>query len=243
MSVLLHILYHDDCLVAVNKPAGMLVHRSWLDTHETRFVMQTLRDQIGQYVYPLHRLDRPTSGVLLFALNPETARQMAVQFEQQRIEKHYLAVVRGWLLGEGRIDYALKEPLDKIADCMAEPDKAAQTAVSDYRCLGVAELPYACGPHPSSRFSLMRLSPLTGRKHQLRRHLKHVFHPILGDSNYGDKKQNRALAAYTGVRRLMLHAHSLVFTHPQAGGQVRVEAPTDAVWQQMEDILQFRLPE
>ena len=105
---MLEILYQDDVLVAVNKPAGMLVHRSWLDRHETQFVMQTLRDQIGQRVYPIHRLDRPTSGVLLFALNSEIANLLCQQFEQKQIEKQYLAVVRGYVTGHGEIDYPLK---------------------------------------------------------------------------------------------------------------------------------------
>ena len=113
---MLEILYQDEYLVVVNKPAGMLVHRSWLDTHETQFVMQTLRDQIGQYVFPIHRLDRPTSGVLLFALNSEIANLMCQQFEQKTVQKSYLAIVRGYLQGEGQIDYPLKIQLDKIAD-------------------------------------------------------------------------------------------------------------------------------
>ena len=130
---MLEILYQDEYLVAVNKPAGMLVHRSWLDTHETQFVMQTLRDQIGQHVFPIHRLDRPTSGVLLFALNSEIANLMCQQFEEKTVQKSYLAIVRGYLQGEGQIDYPLKIQLDKIADKFAQEDKAPQEAVTDYR--------------------------------------------------------------------------------------------------------------
>lgn len=124
----LNLLYQDEYLVAVNKPAGMLVHRSWLDRHETQFVMQTLRDQIGQHVFPIHRLDRPTSGVLLFALNGEIAKLLCEQFEQKQVEKSYLAVVRGYLKEQGRIDYPLKVQLDKIADKFAQQDKAPQDA-------------------------------------------------------------------------------------------------------------------
>ncbi len=239
----LPILYQDDTLVAICKPAGMLVHRSWLDQHETRFAMQTLRDQIGQHVFPVHRLDRPTSGVLLFALNSHTARLLSQQFEAQQIRKSYLAIVRGWLHGSGRIDYPLKETLDKIADCMADHNKPPQSAITDYRCLGLSELPYPCGPHPSSRFSLLQLQPHSGRKHQLRRHLKHLFHPILGDSNYGDKKQNRALAAHTGIPRLLLHAESLSFQHPHNGTALTLNAPVDNDWQHIAAIMAFRQPE
>ena len=128
---MLEILYQDEYLVAVNKPAGMLVHRSWLDTHETQFVMQTLRDQIGQHVFPIHRLDRPTSGVLLFALNSEIANLMCQQFEQKTVQKSYLAIVRGYLQDEGQIDYPLKIQLDKIADKFAQEDKAPQEAVTE----------------------------------------------------------------------------------------------------------------
>ena len=134
---MLEILYQDEYLVAVNKPAGMLVHRSWLDTHETQFVMQTLRDQIGQHVFPIHRLDRPTSGVLLFALNSEMANLMCQQFEQKTVQKSYLAIVRGYLQGEGRIDHPLKIQLDKIADKFAQEDKAPQEAVTDYEGLKI----------------------------------------------------------------------------------------------------------
>lgn len=167
---MIEILYQDDDLVVVNKPAGMLVHRSWLDSHETVFVMTTLRDQFGCHVYPVHRLDRPTSGALLFALSSEVARTLSVQFEQHTVEKSYLAVVRGYLLGAGRIDYPLKVKLDKIADKFADTDKAPETAITDYQNLATCELPIISTPrYATSRYSLMSLTPITGRKHQLRR--------------------------------------------------------------------------
>lgn len=228
----LEILYQDDDLIAINKPAGMLVHRSWLDKNETRFAMQTLRDQIGQHVFPIHRLDRPTSGVLLFALNSETARLMSEQFEQQLIQKTYLAVVRGYLQGKARIDYPLKVILDKIADKFSQ-EKEAQTAITDYNGLATIEMPYAIGKHQTARFSLVELSPKTGRKHQLRRHMKHLFHPIIGDSKYGDLHQNRALAEKSGVNRLMLHARTLNFTHPKSLQKIEIIAPLDKQWQQL----------
>lgn len=136
----LDILYQDNSLIAINKPAGVLVHRSWLDKHETVFAMQTLRDQIGQHVFPIHRLDRPTSGVLLFALNSETARIMSEQFEQHLVQKTYLAVVRGYLQGSAQIDYPLKVILDKIADKFSQ-EKEAQAAITDYKGLATVEMP------------------------------------------------------------------------------------------------------
>lgn len=236
---MLEILYQDEVLVAVNKPAGMLVHRSWLDRHETQFVMQTLRDQIGQLVYPIHRLDRPTSGVLLFALNSEIANLLCLQFEQKQIEKQYLAVVRGYVTGHGEIDYPLKAQLDKIADKFSQPDKAPQSAVTFYEGLQTVEMPYGVGRYATSRYSLVRLIPQTGRKHQLRRHMKHIFHPILGDTQYGDLHQNRALMEHTGCARLLLHAEKLTFVHPLTQRPMTIQAGLDAQWQNLVQTFQW----
>ena len=236
---MLEILYQDEVLVAVNKPAGMLVHRSWLDRHETQFVMQTLRDQIGPRVYPIHRLDRPTSGVLLFALNSEIAHKLCQQFEQKQIEKQYLAVVRGYVTGHGEIDYPLKVQLDKIADKFSQPDKAPQSAVTFYEGLQTVEMPYGVGRYATSRYSLVRLIPQTGRKHQLRRHMKHIFHPILGDTQYGDLHQNRALMEHTGCARLLLHAEKLTFVHPLTQRPMTIQAGLDAQWQNLMQTFQW----
>ena len=236
---MLEILYQDEVLVAVNKPAGMLVHRSWLDRHETQFVMQTLRDQIGQRVYPIHRLERPTSGVLLFALNSEIANLVCPQFEQKQIEKQYLAVVRGYVTGHGEIDYPLKVQLDKIADKFSQPDKAPQSAVTFYEGLQTVEMPYGVGRYATSRYSLVRLIPQTGRKHQLRRHMKHIFHPILGDTQYGDLHQNRALMEHTGCARLLLHSEKLTFVHPLTQRPMTIQAGLDAQWQNLVQTFQW----
>lgn len=226
-DVSLSILYEDVGLVAVNKPAGMLVHRSWLDKHETVFVMTTLRDMLGQHVFPVHRLDRPTSGALLFAKSSTVARTLSEQFEAHTVQKSYLAIVRGHLLGEGRIDYPLKLKLDKIADKFADKDKAPEPAMTDYQHLAGCEMPFVSTPrYATSRYSLMRLVPITGRKHQLRRHMTHLFHPIVGDTTHGDTAQNKAVERFTGVSRLLLHAHELAFDGMN-GQRVRVVAPVD----------------
>ncbi|MCO6524556.1 MAG: tRNA pseudouridine(65) synthase TruC [Candidatus Schmidhempelia sp.] len=224
---MLEIIYQDNYLVAINKPSGWLVHRSWLDKNEKVVVMQTLRDQIGQHVFPVHRLDRPTSGVLLFALSAEIARNLAEQFANSHIEKRYLAIVRGFLIDEAVIDYPLVEELDRIADKFAQRNKSAQTAISYYKGLATFELPIAVGRYPTARYSLVELNPKTGRKHQLRRHLKHIFHPIIGDSKYGDLHQNRAFSQYFGVKRLMLHAESMSFTHPISQQRQIIKARTE----------------
>lgn len=228
----LDILYRDDELIAVNKPEGMLVHRSWLDKAETVFIMQTLRDQIGQHVFPLHRLDRPTSGVLLFALNSKMAKTMCELFEHHQMEKGYLAIVRGYLQGKGRVDYPLKVILDKVADKFSQ-EKEAQEAITDYRGLATVEMPYPTGKYSTARYSLVELFPQTGRKHQLRRHLKHLFHPIIGDTKYGDLHQNRALSEQSGVNRLMLHSHFLNFIHPKTLQKIHIKAPLDRQWKQL----------
>lgn len=229
----LPLLYQDECLVAINKPSGLLVHRSLIDKHETQFAVQLLRDQIGQKVYPVHRLDRPTSGVLLFALDAVTACALTEQFTKGLVQKTYLALVRGYCASAGVIDYPLKEELDAIADAKANPDKPAQAAISYYRSLQQFELPFASAKHPTSRYSLLELQPKTGRKHQLRRHLKHIFHPILGDTTHGDSQQNKLFREHFGCERLMLHAQALQVQHPINQVNVLLQAPLTEEFKQV----------
>ncbi|OCG39859.1 tRNA pseudouridine(65) synthase TruC [Gilliamella sp. Bif1-4] len=232
------ILYQDDDLIAINKPSGWLVHRSWLDKTETVFVMQTLRDQIGQHVFPIHRLDRPTSGVLLFALSSDVARIMSEEFAKKQIEKTYHAIVRGYVEGEAVINYPLVEELDKIADKFTNKNKPAQDAVTFYKSISKIEVPIKVGKFETARYSFVELKPQTGRKHQLRRHMKHIFHPILGDSKHGDLHQNRAFATYFNIKRLMLHASKLEIKHPIQHKPMIIEAKLDQSWQDI--LLNFK---
>ena len=222
MDEQLEILYRDEWLVAVNKPSGLLVHRSWIDKDETRFALQMLRDQIGQYVYPVHRLDKPTSGVLLFALDADTARRMGEAFESGSVRKEYLAVVRGYTDEGGRIDYPLKELHDKMTDAKARRDKEAQEAVTVYERLATVELPIPVGRYQSARYSLVRLWPETGRKHQLRRHMKHLLHPIAGDTKYGRTEHNNLFREHLGCHRLLLASTAMDLTHPATGEPLRI---------------------
>lgn len=220
----LRILYQDEHIVAIDKPSGMLVHRSFLDKHETVFVMQTLRDQLGRHVFPVHRLDRPTSGVLVFALSGEVARLLGAQQEKQQWRKYYLAVVRGFLSQGGELDYPLKEELDKIADKFSRNDKAPQQAISRYQPLQQVELPIPVSKYPAARYSLVALQPLTGRKHQLRRHLAHLRHPIVGDTSHGDGKHNALFKQHFNCRRLLLVAKQLQLPHPVTAETLQLSA-------------------
>nr|WP_216601809.1 tRNA pseudouridine(65) synthase TruC [Vibrio coralliilyticus] len=243
MCVILDIVFQDEYFVAVNKPAGMLVHRSWLDKHETQFVMQTLRDQIGQHVFPLHRLDRPTSGVLIFALSSDVASQVMPMFANHEMAKTYHAIVRGWIEEAGRLDYALKVELDKIADKHASQEKVAQEAITDYHTLAKAEIPYSTGKFPTTRYCLMELKPLTGRKHQLRRHMAHLRHPIVGDTTHGDGKHNKLFREAYDSHRLLLHASRLEFVHPFTNQTVLIKAKVDDTWQKICDEFAWQMPE
>lgn len=229
----LKILYQDEYLVAVDKPPGLFVHRSFMDKDEIYFALQLIRDQIGQYVYPLHRLDRPTSGVLLFALTQDVARLMGQAFSDRNIQKTYYALTRGHLLNDGEIDYPLKEKLDELGDKNVSRDKAAQSAITHYQSIATASLQVPLGKYTSVRYSLIKCLPHTGRRHQIRRHLAHLRFPIIGDINYGDNKQNPFFGEYFGFKRLMLIAKRVDFTHPITGQAIAIEAEFDEQWQQL----------
>ncbi|WP_258405666.1 tRNA pseudouridine(65) synthase TruC [Shewanella zhangzhouensis] len=226
----IEILYEDEAMVAIHKPAGLLVHRTYLARKEHWFAMQLTRDLVGCHVFPVHRLDRPTSGVLLFAKSSEVANSLCGQFASHNIRKHYLALVRGNMFDAGVLDYALKEELDELADKDVDPDKPAQEAITAYRPLLNSEIPYSSGRYPSSRFALMHLQPQTGRKHQLRRHMAHLRHPIVGDTTHGDGKQNRFFREHFGVNRLWLIAKRLELTHPLTGGPIAIETELEPEW-------------
>ena len=222
---MLDILYRDDFLVAINKPAGLLVHRSDIDRHETRFAVQLLRDQIGQRVHPLHRLDKGTSGVLLFALDSASAREVGGQFERNEIGKRYLAIVRGWPPEAGVIDHALSRQFDDYGrKFSADSPTEALPAVTGYRRLATVELPDAVDRYPTARYALVELLPKTGRQHQLRRHLKHIAHPIIGDATWGKGIHNRFFQQRFGCGRLLLACTGIELRHPQDGRILSITA-------------------
>jgi tRNA pseudouridine65 synthase len=223
----LPVLYRDDRLVVVNKPSGLLVHRSVVDRHETRFAVQILRDQIGQRVFPVHRLDKGTSGALVFALDRETAAALAAQFASGEVRKRYLAVVRGWPDEQGVIDH----PLDAVADdALGAQPSGAREATTIYRRLATTELPYRVDRYTTSRYALLELEPRTGRRHQLRRHLAHLSHPIVGDSTYGKGRHNRLFRNLFGSQRMLLACVRLQVRHPASGESLDIDAPLDGAF-------------
>jgi len=223
----LEILYRDTYFVAINKPSGLLVHKSPIDKHETAFALQLVRDQIGQYVYPVHRLDKPTSGVLLFALSSEIAKTMSELFRSNEVHKEYMAIVRGYTKEKELIDYPLKQMLDTREQKEQGITKEAQEAQTDYERLATVELPYAVSRYPVARYSLVKLSPKSGRKHQLRRHMKHIFHPIVGDTKHGRGEHNQLFREKFDCHRLLLHAQKMAFVHPVSKKELLISAPMD----------------
>jgi tRNA pseudouridine65 synthase len=226
MDFKLQILFQDDHLIAIHKPNGLLVHRSKIAKDADVFALQLLRDQIGQKVYPAHRLDRKTSGVLLFSLDQETNSKMQQMFAEGRVAKKYLAIVRGFTNDAGLIDYPLKKDDDTL-----------QEARTSYKTLMQSEIDIPFGKHPSSRYSLLEVSPETGRMHQIRKHLAHIFHPIIGDRPHGCNKQNRFFKEKWAMETMLLHASQIQFRHPQSGDEILIRSKAEGEFLRMLGVL------
>lgn len=223
----LSLLHLDERLAAVAKPAGLLVHPSGLDAHARQTALELLRDQLGQRLWPLHRLDKATSGVLLFARDAPAAREWGLAFEQGRIRKRYLALVRGWPDEHGEIDQPLARDPERPSG-----GQELVPALTRYRRLASFEWPFRVDErHPASRYALMEVEPLTGRRHQIRRHFKHIAHPLVGDTTHGKGAHNRAVAAWLGTQRLWLHCEWMEL--PTARGPLRITAPCGPEWRRL----------
>ncbi len=209
----LEIIYRDEHFVAINKPNGLLVHRTYIAAKEDVFAMQLLRDQIGQRVYTVHRLDRKTSGVLLFALSKEVAALLQEAFVSKTIEKKYLAIVRGYFPGDLELDYPLTNDRGK-----------KQNAETRFKLIKTTEVPIPFGKHQTSRYSLIEAYPQTGRQHQIRKHCAHLNHPIIGDRPHGCNKQNRLFKERWGMTKMMLHAAQVKLVHPVAETPLVIKA-------------------
>ncbi len=227
---MLEIIYEDEHLIAINKPHGLLVHRSKIANDANEFALQMLRDQVGRHVNPTHRLDRKTGGVLLFAFDKETEIAMQKQFQESLVVKSYLAIVRGYAPLAMEIDYPL-----------AKENGTLQDAKTNFVTLQQSEIPLAIGKHPTSRYSLVKANPKTGRMHQLRKHFAHIFHPIIGDRPHGCNKQNRYFKEHLQMNTMLLHALDLSFTHPVSQQPVKIEATIQSEFKRMMDLMGFIL--
>lgn len=230
----LELLYQDEQLAVVNKPAGLMVHDSKLARGESEFLADQLREQLGVPVFLVHRLDRATSGCLLFAFDRDTASTLGKQLMSQAFAKHYLAVCRGWPAADA---FDLDYPIDGGP---GKPEcKPAQTR---FTVSARGELPWPMGGFETSRFALLRCEPLTGRFRQIRRHLHHLSHHLIGDTSHGDGRRNRQFRMQ-GVHRMLLHAWRLQFPHPSQARTISIEAPLDSEFQRALDLFAWRVPD
>lgn len=230
MNKPLEILYEDEYLVAINKPHGLLVHQSSIARNADEFAVQLLRDQIGQRVYPTHRLDRKTSGVLLFALDKATNQSLTQQFTDKTITKKYWAIVRGFAPDELTIDYALRKDNGVLQDAVTKIKTVQRTEI---------DLPF--GKHSTSRYSLVEAEPITGRMHQIRKHMAHILYPIIGDRPHGCNKQNKLWLEKFGMKTMLLHAHSLTFTHPKSLEEITLSAQPSEIFKEVTRLLNIEL--
>lgn len=217
----IQIVHEDEELLAVNKPAGLLVHKSKIANDETDFLLERLAAQTGMRLYLAHRLDRATSGVLLLAKSREVAGELGKLFMARDMTKRYVAVVRGWPDEEGVIDYALPDVREH------GPRKPALTR---WRRLATIAVPIEMGRYPEQRYALVEASPETGRYRQIRKHFHHVSHPIVGDTSHGRGDHNRLWRMHFGMHRMLLHAWRLELRHPRSGVPLVLVASPDAIW-------------
>lgn len=215
---MVELLYHDDLLAVVNKPAGMMAHRSKMSSGEEVFLHDVLQSQLQRPIYLIHRLDRATSGCCLIAFDADTASELGKQVMANALHKSYWAIARGWPKEDAfTVDY----PLD------GGPGKRdKKPAITHFRVLGRTELSMPSAHFETSRYSWLEATLDTGRFRQIRRHLKHIFHHLIGDSSHGDGRHNRNFRML-GIHRMLLHARAIGFTHPRTGEAMRIEAPVE----------------
>lgn len=226
---MLEIIHKDDHLIAINKPHGLLVHRSPIAADADEYAIQLLRDQIGQKVYPVHRLDRKTGGVLLFALDNDLNKQMQIAFMERRVVKKYQAIVRGFSPESCSVDYPLFDEKGR-----------SHEAITHFKTLEHFEVPVPFGKHTTSRYSLIEANPETGRMHQLRRHFAHIFHPIIGDRPHGCNKQNKFFLENWDMKTMLLHATELQFQHPVSGNDILIKAELQSEFQRVLGIMRAK---
>jgi len=226
---MLEILFLDEYLVAINKPHGLLVHRSKIAVNTDEFALQLLRDQLNKKVYPCHRLDRKTSGVLLFAFSSEVQKLVNDQFMAKTVVKEYFAIVRGFILESGRINYPLTDLKGKTKD-----------ALTYFEVMETSEIPIPLGKFETSRYSLVLIKPETGRMHQIRKHFAHIFHPIVGDRPHGCNKQNKLFLEKWNMKSMLLHAYKLKLKHPILSNEIEISAEISSEFKRSMQFLEFK---
>ncbi len=214
----IQVLFQDEYCAVINKPSGLMAHASSLSRGEDDFLLHRLREQFQSKVHLIHRLDRATSGCVLIAFNAEAASTLGKTFMSRDVQKDYLAICRGWPDEKFTVDYALDGGPGK-------PEK--KPSVTGFMRLATAEISLPSAAHESSRYALMQCTPITGRFRQIRRHLKHLSHHLIGDTSHGDGRHNRTFRMH-GIHRMLLHAWRLEFSHPVSGLPIRCEAPLDS---------------
>ncbi len=223
------ILYEDESIVAINKPPGIMVHPTKI-TEDDQFILPLLVAQLQQEVFAIHRIDRGTSGVLLFGKNKTTVRALSKQFQEREVDKMYVAITRGFAPVSETIDYPIAR----------EPHLPKRKAVTHIKTIHTHELPVPIGPYQTARYSIVKAFPQTGRRHQIRRHLTHLRYPVIGDKRYGDNKHTRYWREELGIDRMLLHAKELAFMHPANQQLIRLEAPFGETFQKAFELLNFK---
>ncbi len=224
------VLFEDEHFVAIVKPAGLLMHRTRI-SEDTVFLVQLLRDQIGQRVYPVHRLDRATSGALILGKSAAAASKLGEQFMDKSVDKKYICIVRGWVPETGTIDYALDDP---------DSGKGRLQAITHFRRIGTSEIDAAIGlRYKTARFSLVEAQLETGRRHQIRKHFAHLNYPVIGDRRHGDVKQNTYFRNVFGLNRMFLHSQSIRFQHPFTDEAMLIQAEVDEEFTSTLQLLQL----
>lgn len=227
------IIYQDEYFFAIDKPAGYFVHPPELSPYpvpKEKICLYHLRRLFKQDVFPVHRLDAPTSGVLLFAMSKDSTRELSRLFMERKLQKTYHAVVRGYVAEEGHIDLPLE--IDEVGTLLE--------ATTLYKRLATVELPYAVGKkYSTTRYSLVEVQPVTGRWHQIRRHFDRISHPLLGDIEHGDSHHNRFFRDELKIQGLCLKALRIQLEHPWLGHNLSIEAPACAKWNKIYQLFNF----
>ena len=223
------ILYEDESMVAINKPPGIMVHPTRI-TEDKQFILPLLIDQLQQELFAIHRIDRGTSGVLLFGKNKVVVRHLSDQFQKRKVDKLYIAITRGFAPQSEEVDYPIAR----------EPHLPKRKAITHLTTIHTHELPIPIGPYQTARYSVVKAFPETGRRHQIRKHLRHLRYPVIGDKRHGDNKHNKYWREELGIERMLLHAKELAFLHPANEKLIRIEASFDDIFQQAFELLHFK---